>query len=79
MAKDTSKDKKPTGNLHLAAGLFPEGTEFLHSVRYLDVGAQGSIGLARRFKELRYAIKHSWYSYADLKAQALGEQKEKSQ
>ena len=71
--------EQAAGRVHLAAGLFPEGTEFLHSVRYLDVDAQGAIGLARRFKELRYAIKHSWYSYADLKAQALSEQKEKSQ
>ena len=71
--------EQAAGRVHLAAGLFPEGTEFLHSVRYLDVDAQGAISLARRFKELRYAIKHSWYSYADLKAQALVEQKEKSQ
>ena len=29
------------GRLHLAAGLLPEGTEFLHSVRYVDPGADG--------------------------------------
>jgi hypothetical protein len=25
------------GKLHLAAKMFPEGTEFVHSVRYLDM------------------------------------------
>ena len=34
-------------------GLYPEGTEFLHSVRYLD--PEG--GLARRMKELRYSVR----------------------
>ena len=31
------------GALHLAALLFPEGTEFVHSVRYLDVAADGTV------------------------------------
>ena len=35
--------------------LYPEGTEFLHTVRYVDVDAQGL--LARRMKELRYSRK----------------------
>jgi hypothetical protein len=34
---------------------YPEGTEFLHSVRYLDPDAPGMA--AARFKELRYAVK----------------------
>jgi hypothetical protein len=38
-------------------GLFPRGTEFLHSVRYLEVRADGSVGMARRMKELRYGRK----------------------
>jgi hypothetical protein len=53
-------------NLHLAAGLFPEGTEFLHSVRYLSVAADGSVVPATRMKELRYARKAYWRSYSDL-------------
>ena len=35
--------------------IYPEGTEFLHSVRYLDPDAPGLI--ARRMKELRYSKK----------------------
>lgn len=66
------------GRLHLAGGLFPEGTEFLHSVRYLDIDAQGSVAMAARFKELRYAIKRSWYSYSDLREMALKELREKN-
>jgi hypothetical protein len=56
-----------SGQLHLAAGLFPEGTEFLHSVRYLDLDIAGNVRLAPRMKELRHARKTSWYSYAELK------------
>lgn len=67
------------GRLHLAAGLFPEGTEFLHSVRYIDVDAQDNIGLAKRMKELRYAVKRSWFSYSALSERALKEVKEKQQ
>jgi hypothetical protein len=51
------------GELPLAPGLFPEGTEFLHSVRYLDVDARGSVVPAPRMKELRYARKHHWLGY----------------
>ncbi|HIQ38233.1 MAG TPA: hypothetical protein EYH36_09630 [Desulfocapsa sulfexigens] len=65
------------GTVHLAAGLFPEGTEFLHSVRYIDVNDQGSVSIAPRMKELRYMKKRSWQSYADLENSALSEIKEK--
>lgn len=46
---------------HIAPGLFPEGTEFLHSVRYLDV-AGGEVVMSARMKELRYAKKVRWLS-----------------
>jgi hypothetical protein len=36
-------------------GLYPQGVEFLHSVRYLDPDAPGL--MARRMKELRYSRK----------------------
>lgn len=36
---------------------YPLDTEFLHSVRYLGVGADGSIGTPPRMKELRYMRK----------------------
>lgn len=62
-----AKSALEQGQVHLAAGLFPEGTEFLHSVRYLDLDDQGQVRLAPRMKELRYARKASWYNYAELK------------
>jgi hypothetical protein len=66
------------GDLHLAAGLFPEGTEFLHSVRYLDPQDNGDIALAPHLKELRYARKGSWYTYTDLRQMARREAGEKA-
>ncbi len=65
------------GKVHLAAGLFPEGTEFLHTVRYLDVTREGTVAMAPRLKELRYAQKRSWQTYYDLRAAAGAEVKEK--
>jgi hypothetical protein len=54
------------GQIHLAARLFPEGTEFLHSVRYLDV-SDGKVTMAPRMKELRYSRKNSWRNYDQLR------------
>ncbi len=68
--------KQMEGEVHLAAGLFPEGTEFLHSVRYIDVKSDGLTGMARRMKELRYARKAWWMSYSDLQELALDEVKD---
>lgn len=64
------------GRLHLAALLFPEGTEFVHSVRYLDLAPEGTVVAAPRLKELRYARKTSWRSYTTLMQQAQQEMKE---
>jgi hypothetical protein len=61
------------GTFPLAPGLFPLGTEFLHSVRYLDVNPDGEITLAARMKELRYAKKVRWLSAGDLEAKAAAE------
>ena len=61
---------------HLAAGLFPEGTEFVHSVRYLDIGFDGSVRPARRMKELRYARKTGWLTYWELRERALKDLRE---
>lgn len=41
------------------ASIYPEGTEFLHTVRYVDVDADGNIGVSTRMKEVRYMKKHS--------------------
>jgi hypothetical protein len=70
--------QQAAGSIHLAAGLFPEGTEFLHSVRYIDVTDTGEIAMAPRMKELRYAKKRSWQSYSDLQMAASSEVKEKN-
>ncbi len=49
--------------------LYPVGTEFLHSVRYIDI-KNGKATMAKRMKELRYAKKVSYLTYSDLKFQA---------
>jgi len=54
------------GKLHLAAGLYPENTEFLHSVRYIKSDKENEIAMAPRMKELRYAKKNLWLTYANL-------------
>ena len=62
------------GQVHIAAGLYPEGTEFIHTVRYLDpVGGEVGIGMSARMKEVRYAVKRGWNNFAQLKSYADGE------
>ncbi|TCJ12264.1 hypothetical protein EZJ19_13070 [Parasulfuritortus cantonensis] len=70
-------EEQRRGRVHLAAGLYPEGTEFLHTVRYIDVDAAGENRLSARMKEVRYARKRYWATYADLQNLALKEVKEK--
>lgn len=66
------------GQLQIAAGLYPEGTEFLHTVRYIDVNeTTQTIQLSARMKELRYAKKYGWNSYATLHNAMLSELKER--
>jgi hypothetical protein len=62
----------------LAAGLFPEGTELLHSLRYLDV-KEGQVTPAARMKELRYMRKTHWLSFGYLETQAMREAREKEE
>ncbi|MCA9620218.1 MAG: hypothetical protein KC731_14450 [Myxococcales bacterium] len=71
-----ARDAQALGELHLAAGLFPEGTELLHSVRYLDVDGD-EVVMAPRFKELRYAKKTRWLTYADLELAFAAEERER--
>ncbi len=60
--------------VHLSLGLFPENTEFLHSVRYIDGDDTSSkIVLSPRMKELRYAKKRTWKSYGQIKRVAESE------
>jgi hypothetical protein len=60
-----------------AAGLYPSGTELLHSVRYLDVDAGGGVRMAARMKELRYMRKLRYQSYGELEQVAAHEAREK--
>jgi len=57
-------------------GMFPAGTEFLHSVRYLDVADDGHVGMSARMKELRYARKLRLYTLGELEQRALLEARE---
>jgi hypothetical protein len=61
-----------------APGLYPLGTEFLHSLRYLDVTQEGVVP-ASRMKELRYAKKTRYLSYAELRNEATHEAKERAE
>jgi len=70
-------EEQKAGRVHVAAGLFPEGTEFLQTVRYVHVDESGDNRLSPRMKELRYARKRRWVNYADLEQQAFAEVKEK--
>lgn len=56
--------------------LYPEGTEFLHSVRYLDP-TQERVVAAPRMKELRYMRKHTMISSANLRSRYTNERLEK--
>ncbi len=48
--------------IHLEAHLYPEGTEFLHTVRYVGIGKDGTVGPSARMKEVRYSRKARAYS-----------------
>lgn len=61
----------------LFRGLFPEGTEFLHSVRYLDPDAPSFT--AARMKELRYSQKVAFKHPSQLMAVYAGEHDERDE
>lgn len=65
------------GKVHLAARLYPEGTEFVHTVRYVDVDDSGKAGISPRMKELRYGRKESWRNYFKLQRYVEKEEKER--
>ncbi len=64
------------GKVHLAAGLYPVDTEFLHSVRYLGLDENEQVVMPLRMKELRYGRKVGWHDYANL---AMIEQRAESE
>jgi hypothetical protein len=57
--------------------LYPEGTEFIHSVRYVGVNDQNEIVTPPRMKELRYMVKNSFRDEAWLASAYGNEQQEK--
>jgi hypothetical protein len=61
----------------IAPSLYPKGTEFLHSVRYLDFNKNRELKLSARMKELRYGKKTNWNSYAQLQQASNSEIMEK--
>ena len=60
----------------IAVGLYPVGTDFLHSVRYIDIDEKSGIKMAARMKELRYGKKVNWATYTDHKVMVEEELKE---
>jgi hypothetical protein len=67
------------GNFPIAPGLFPLGTEFFHTVRYLDVGSDGVVTMAARMKEVRYAKKVRYLTYDALAHQAAADAREQAE
>jgi len=65
------------GEIHLAAGLYPSNTEFLNTLRYVDVTESGDVQMTPRMKEIRYARKLKWLTYAELETLAMDEIKER--
>ncbi len=76
MLRGLAKELLATNEYLIAPGLYPKNTEFLHSVRYIDEEGQ-SIKMAPRMKELRYAKKTDWITYAELANATLTDIKEK--
>ncbi len=60
-----------------ARQLYPAGTEFLHTVRYVGVNEEGAIYNAPRMKEVRYMRKHRFYDSAALRSRYGNEHQEK--
>lgn len=61
----------------LAHMLYPEGTEFIHSVRYVGIDQNGEITIPKRMKELRYMVKTHLRSEAYLRSAYGNESQEK--
>ena len=64
-------------NIAVIPQQYPQGTEIMHSVRYVGVDEQGNTTVPARMKELRYMKKTKVMSEADLDTQYRRERKEK--
>ncbi|MDP2607565.1 MULTISPECIES: hypothetical protein [unclassified Oceanobacter] len=58
---------------------YPVGTEFIHTVRYLDISRHGDIEPSRRLKELRYSRKYRQLSEVALRYAFNQEHREKAE
>ncbi len=47
---------------YLEPYLYPAGTEFLHTVRYIGIDSEGNPGISTRMKEVRYMRKWRYYN-----------------
>ncbi len=61
----------------LTKALYPQGTEFLHTIRYLAKDQNGKITQSPRLKELRYSRKNQFISASKISSINYGEAKEK--
>lgn len=59
--------------------LYPVGTEFLHTVRYIGISAEGDITLPPRMKEVRYMRKNTYLSPQSLLSAYDNEHQEKTE
>ncbi|MEW8538693.1 MAG: hypothetical protein AB2565_01400 [Candidatus Thiodiazotropha endolucinida] len=57
--------------------LYPEGVEFLHTVRYIGLDEDMSITIPARMKEVRYMLKHTFYTPPELLSMYGNEKQEK--
>lgn len=71
-------EEQAAGRIAIAPGLFPVGTEFFHTVRYLDVDSAGNVRMAPRMKEVRYARKVSYLGYDALRGRAAADVREQA-
>ncbi len=63
----------------IGPGRYPKGTEFLHTVRYIDIDeTNNTIKMASRMKELRYGKKYTWLGDWDLENATSAEVKDKN-
>lgn len=57
--------------------LYPEGTEFLHTVRYVGISPKGWIEVPARMKEVRYMNKYAFHDVPSLASMYGNERQEK--
>ncbi|EWH09646.1 hypothetical protein DS2_11778 [Catenovulum agarivorans DS-2] len=64
-------------HIELADMLYPQDTEFLHTVRYIGLDESGQLGMSKRMKEVRYMRKYRFRDPISLKSAYYKEVKEK--